>query len=140
MALVGTQCSRMSWLLHRPLLVILVPMRSRDNLLDASVCLGTPTWSPLPSFPSSATASLPGGQEMDGKPCAPRQHLPEGISCRLTEGIEEPCDWFGPFCKGQNETQAQAYFSSSSGMSRDVFLLMNFLFLCNSNQNKKNST
>lgn len=129
------------WLLHRPLLVILVPMWYQDNLPDGSMCLGTPTCSPLPFFPSSAAASLPGGQEMDGKPCAPRQHLPEGISYRLSEGIEEPCDWFGPLCKGKNETRTQAYFSSiSSGMSREAFLLMNFLFLCNSNQNKKNST
>lgn len=126
---------------HEPLLVILVPTWSQNNLPDGSVCLGTPTCSPPPSFPSSAAASLPGGQEMDGKPCAPRQHHPEGISCRLSVGIEEPCDWFGPLCKGKNETQTQAYFSSvSSGMSREVFLLMNFLFLCNSNQNKKNST
>lgn len=47
----------------------------------------------------------------------------------------------GLSARGKNETQTQAYFSSvSSGMSREVFLLMNFLFLCNSNQNKKNRT
>lgn len=131
----------MRWLLPRPLLVILVPMWYQDKLPDGSMCLGTPTFSPLPSFPSSAAASLRGGQEMDGKPCTLRQHLPEAISCGLSEGIEEPCAWFGPLCKGKNETQTQAYFSSlSSGMSREAFLLMNFLFLCNSNQNKKNST
>lgn len=98
------------------------------------------------SAPSAAAASLPGGQETDGlypswetlrsQPASPRGHH---LQAQWLKWGALWLVWASLLWKKWNPNP-QAYLSSlSSGTSRKSSLLMNF-FLCNSNQNKKNST
>lgn len=76
-----------------------------------------------------------------GSPVLPDSLFQRASTTDTLKELRSPVTGLGLSAREKNETQTQAYFSSvSSGMSREAFLLMNFLFLCNSNQNKKNST